>query len=308
MVPRALRMPTLLAASVAVPYVASNAPEWARDVKLPSFASSSAAPATPELLPLAGPGGAFSQAPPLRPLPTFEPPKAPGSEIIPVSTPLEGYPTYSANDVFRMDVTKEWVYQRWPRKSTSLGTLDLYGVRVPLVTGPQLHDLAGALTYYFGPSGRVERITFRGRTGDTTQIVTVATQRFGLTRQPSLTPAEQLFQYHRDKDVICELRTRPAPVLWESSPHDSFSVELDLQQIDTGKPIVAQLPPLSAKASPAAPPAPAQAAAEAPSKPAEASLADQKSDEKSQGWRAFFPRSRVPKNQLDDLNMPRQLW
>ncbi|MAT69308.1 MAG: hypothetical protein CMJ58_07250 [Planctomycetaceae bacterium] len=306
MLPRSVAVPSLLAASVAVPYVATNAPQWAEQVQLPSAASPAQPTQAPPLLDAAG-------NPQLRPLPQLAPPEAPGSEIIPVSTPLEGYPTYAVQDVFRMDVTKEWVYQHWPRKSTSLAELGLFGVRVPLVTGPQLHDLAGALTYYFGPTGRVERISFRGRTGDTTQIVMLVQQRFGLKWQQTLTPAEQLLQYRNGDDVLSELRTRPAPVLWESAPHDSFTVELELQQPDTARPLVPPKPTQpTAKPGQAATPAPPEqvAAAEQAAAPPEAEAAAEAADEQddASGWRAFFPRSRVPKNQLDDLNKPRQLW
>lgn len=304
MLPRSIAVPTLLAASVAVPYVASNAPQWAEQVRLPQAGSAAESPQAPTLL--TADGGAN-----LRPLPQLAPPAAPGSDILPVRTPLEGYPTYSIDDVFRMDVTKEWVYQRWPRKSTSLSELDLFGVRVPLVTGSQLYDLAGSLTYYFGRSGRVERISFRGRTGDTTGLVRLVQQRFGLQWQPTVTPAEQLLQYRRGADVLSELRTRPAPVLWESSPHDSFTVELELQQPDTARPLTPQM--LSQSGGPAS-----QSAAPATKAPADASQANQPAAESTAdataetdddlGWRAFFPRSRVPKNQIDDLNKPRQLW
>ena len=306
MLPRSLAVPTLLAASVAVPYVATNAPQWAEQVRMPSSAAqSSTAPQAP---PLIGADGRVQLPPP----PQLAPPPAPGSEIRPVSTPLEGYPTYSVQEVFRMDVTKEWVYQRWPRKSTSLSELGLYGVRVPLVTGAQLHDLAGSLTYYFGPTGRVERISFRGRTGDTTQIVMLAVQRFGLQWQPTITPAEQLLQYRRGDDVLSELRTRPAPVLWESSPLDSFSVELELQQPDTGRPLVAQLPTAPAPkpgqaATPAKPESAAAAQQTAQQEAAAAEAAAKQEQEEDLGWRAFFPRSRVPANQIDDLRKPREL-
>ncbi|HMP07303.1 MAG TPA: hypothetical protein PJ982_13200, partial [Lacipirellulaceae bacterium] len=126
----------------------------------------------------------------------------PGGNLFPASRPLEGAPSYSLTEVLRFDVTKEWVYQRWPRKSTGLAELDLYGVRVPLVTGTQLTDLAGSLTYFFDYAGRVQRISFRGRTGDTTQLIYLAAQRFGLTAQPALAAGEQLLEVRRGQDVI----------------------------------------------------------------------------------------------------------
>jgi len=70
----------------------------------------------------------------------------PGALLFPSAVPLEGFPTIRMEEVFRFDVTKEWVYGRWPRKSTALAHADLFGVRVPLVTGTNIDDVAGALT------------------------------------------------------------------------------------------------------------------------------------------------------------------
>jgi hypothetical protein len=224
------------------------------------------------------------------------PPVGPNPTLYPNAAPLEGLPGHSLSDVLRLDVTKEWVYQRWPRKSTALAELDLYGVRVPLVSGTQLHDLAGALTYYFTPDGRVQLIRFRGRTGDTTQVVAIATQRFGLQPQAPIAAGEQLFQLRDGDKVLSSLRTRPAPVLWASTPHDSFTVELDLQNPATARPLAQNLPELPAPSEP--PPA-------AASEPADNAVAEDagKSDKPAEpAWKAFFPRRRVPSDQLPNLD------
>ena len=44
-------------------------------------------------------------------------------------------PLPSLAEVLRLDVTVEWVLQRWPRVTTGLPQLQLQGYRVPLVTG-----------------------------------------------------------------------------------------------------------------------------------------------------------------------------
>lgn len=288
MISRTLAVPALLTASVAVPYVATNMPEWRQEWNAPATAASISPGSTP----------AQSALDPLAIQRTAEmtaSPAGPGALLYPTPAPLEGAPGYSLADVLRMDVTKEWVYQRWPRKSTSLAELDLYGVRVPLVTGTQLYDAAGSLTYYFMPDGRVQLISFRGRTGDTTQLVAIATQRYGLQRQSTIAAGEQLFQVRDGDKVLSSLRTRPAPVLWASSPHDSFTVELDLQNPATARPLAQNLPqlPAPAEAAPAKPPAADSAAAETagdPEKPAEPA------------WKAFFPRRRVPAEQIPNLD------
>jgi hypothetical protein len=244
-----------------------------------------------------------AQAPaPITPTPT--PPQGPGATLFPTVTPLEGIPTYSIAEVLRMDVSKEWVYQRWPRKSTALAELDLFGVRVPLVTGTQLHDLAGSLTYYFGIDGRVKRVSFRGRTGDTTQLAALVHQRFGLQAQPTPIAGEQVLQYRNGDAVLSELRTRPAPVLWASTPHDSFTVELELQDPAAARPLQTPLTATTA-AVPAPQAAPAPAGVQAATPPAAAAPAPpaQAAEESEPlGWKAFFPRSRLPRAQVDQLD------
>src|SRR5690606_11819068 len=124
------------------------------------------------------PAGGPPQATLGQPLPAPQPapPENPTAIIYQSPAPLEGIPTYSLVEVLRMDITQDWVYQRWARKSVGLGDPDLFGIRVPLVTGTKMHDLAGSLTYYFNRAGQVDRLSFRGRTGDTRQLVDLITR------------------------------------------------------------------------------------------------------------------------------------
>ena len=208
-----------------------------------------------------------------------------------------------------MNVSKEWVYQRWARKSTALSELGLFGIRVPLVTGTQYHDLAGSLTYFFGSDGRVRRISFHGTTGDTSQLVMLAAQQYGLQRQSTPVASEQLFQIRRQNQVFSELRTRPAAVLWVSSPHDSFAVDLDLQRPDVSTPLPSRLPPLPVvKVPPLPQPVAGQAATAQNSNKTASSGSSQQPVDPSEKWKPFFPRSRVPVKQVDNLDRHRRMW
>ncbi|MEQ8211209.1 MAG: hypothetical protein RH917_15385 [Lacipirellulaceae bacterium] len=306
MITRTLAMPALLAASVAVPYVATQGTDgipkpWGGESK-PASVGAAELPALPGELPEEARRRQLASSP-----------QGPGALLYPTETPLEGIPALAVEEVLRMDITKEWVYQRWARKSTTTSELNLFGVRVPLVTGTQLHDVAGSLTYLFGANGHVHRLTFRGSTGDTTQLVNLVTQRYGLQRQPTPIAGQQLYQLRRGNDVISELRTRPAPVLWESSPHQSFDVELTLQRPDTAHPLVRALPPLPKVDEAAIRAAEAKAAAERQAAEAKQYAAEnlspqEKAKRKEEGWKAFFPRSRVPKEQIDSLDTRRNLW
>lgn len=136
---------------------------------------------------------------------------------------------YPLADVLRSDITTEWVYSHWNRKSAGLADPGMFGIRVPLVTGTSLDDLAGSLSYYFNSQSRLQRISLRGRTGDPTQIVNLVVQRFGFRPQPPKVPGEQLYQVIHHEKVKSELRIRPEPVLLASSPHKSYSVVLELE-------------------------------------------------------------------------------
>ena len=163
--------------------------------------------------------------------------------------------------MFRFDVSKEWVYQNWDRKSTGLGDPQLFGIRVALVTGTQRSDLAGSLTYLFDANGQVQHISFRGRTADTTPLVQFLTQTYQLQRMEA--PAgEQLYQVRSGKDVFSELRTRPESVLLEATPQGSFGVVLELGRPGSKRALTPTVPPLEIPPVASPPPPPkAEAAA-----------------------------------------------
>jgi hypothetical protein len=132
----------------------------------------------------------------------------------------------------RFDVTKEWVYRYWSRKSTGVTDVGLFSVRVPLVMGTQPTSLAGSLTYHFNSYGQVEHISFRGRTADTTQLVNFLMRTYELKRVDGPV-GEQVYQVQRRKRVQSELRTWPESVLDSRSPHRSIAVELELARPGT---------------------------------------------------------------------------
>ncbi|BBO33522.1 hypothetical protein PLANPX_3134 [Lacipirellula parvula] len=307
-------MPALLAASVAVPYIATNAPEWAEQIRQPAAAApATPAPAAPahNAAAAAAPAGGATPAATAAPASPFAHATTP---LLPASTPRTSAMTYALPEILRFDVTKEWVYQRWDRKSTALADLDLFGVRVPLVSGTQVYDIAGSLTYFFGADGRVKRISFRGWTGDTTQLAMLLHQRFGLQAVPTVIAGQQLLQVRQGDDVISELRTQVAPVLNTSNLHDSFTVEFELQDPATAKPLKPQVasvstPPPAAPGTSTVPADPKAATAANPAaeeaKPTETASAEKKEEpaaEKKSMWESFRPRSRATEGQLNQLN------
>lgn len=245
MLSRPLAMTGLLGAAVAAPIAMTEGPKHLGGLKFgadPTIQTQAASepPATKlDLKP-----------------PTIESPQGPGALIYQSPAPLEGMGFVSLAELLRMDVTKDWVYSRWARKSTGLAEPGLFGVRVPVVTGTAVTDLAGSLSYYFNAQGQVDKLRFHGRTGDTTQLVAIAQQHYGMQPIAGLS-GEQLFQTHAESRVLCELRTRPGAVLWATSPHDSFVVDLELNRPGSGRFVAPKLLKPDLPAPSPAPPEPA---------------------------------------------------
>lgn len=214
---RNLAMVGMLGAAVGGPYVVSQAPNWTGTAQPTSEASVEMTEAPP---------ATFER-------PTAEAPNGPGSEVYRRPAPFEGRVQHSLDEVLRWEVTKDWVFRSWDRKSTGLADPKLFGVRVPVVTGQGMADVAGALSYYFDAQGRLQRIRLVGTTADTNSIVRLAMQRFGLQRRVSPSPGDQLYQLVENDRVRSQLRTRPESVLWGTSPHNSFRIDLELNRPGT---------------------------------------------------------------------------
>jgi len=149
----------------------------------------------------------------------------------PATPPLEGPEVRDLGEIFRFDVTTAWVMSRWARVSTGMAQLQLQGYRVPLVTGTTKGDLAGALTYYFGPEQRVKKITFNGTTGDATRLVRLLMTRYGFRRR--MANDSGLFVYevpNKQGGAGSVLRIRPTAVVKANQPHGQFHVDLLLER------------------------------------------------------------------------------
>ncbi len=96
-------------------------------------------------------------------------------------------PVYNAftspADYLNFAITPDWVRTRWPRVSIAPGEDNLTGMRVALVSGPRPVDVHGSLTYYFDGQQKLQRITFRGWTGDPGELVQFVTNQFRFSAQ-----------------------------------------------------------------------------------------------------------------------------
>ena len=247
---RLLMVAMLLGATIGLPYAASRLSDDGAKVSTPPPGVSAAT------LPLIG---ASRPSPQAAMVSTASPNsvEGPGSLVYKSTAPLEGTRFHSIDQVLRFDITKDWVYRNWARKSTWPTDVGLVGVRVPLVTGTDIAALAGSLTYFFNAQGQLEHISFRGTTGDTTALVGFLTRTYQF-QWSSAPVGEQVYQVKSGNRVQSELRTRPEAVLWTTAPHSSVSVELELARPGSKRflpprvpalaiPQVASTPPTAAK-------------------------------------------------------------
>lgn len=139
---------------------------------------------------------------------------------------LVGPDDVDMHDVFHFGVTPDWIMSRWSRVSTTLADLELEGMRVPLVTGSQLNDIHGSLTYYFDRYQQLQRITFHGQTGDASKLILLLTQQHGFDPQPSLSAGVYLKKWNGRPTGV--LWIEHAPLVRATSPRTRLDVTLEI--------------------------------------------------------------------------------
>jgi hypothetical protein len=149
----------------------------------------------------------------------------------PANSSVDDAPVLSLDEVFRFDLAPADVLSRWPRVSTDLPQLHLHGYRVPLVSGTDSMALAGSLTYYFNPSQQVQRITFRGTTGDPRALIYLLTNRYHYARRPNNDPSRLVYESaSSSRQLIGQVVIRSAPVVKQSDPYRRYDVDLSMDR------------------------------------------------------------------------------
>ncbi|MGI9470573.1 MAG: DUF6690 family protein [Rubripirellula sp.] len=141
---------------------------------------------------------------------------------------LVGARVNDLREVMRFDASPEWVFQRFSRVTTVLADMRLEGLRVPIVTGTRVDDLAGTLTYYFDSGGQLQRVTMHAFTGDPARLVGSMTQHYGLQREPSLEAG--VFTKRWNGHPVHFLRMTRASVVYSDAVHQKYTVFLELNQ------------------------------------------------------------------------------
>ncbi len=142
------------------------------------------------------------------------------------ATPMQFIPTVDLSAVFRFDISPGWVRNRWEYVSTSPGDVGLHGLRVGLVTGTNISDLAGSLTYYFDENQVCQRITFRGWSGDSSKLVALLSQKYEFKPQPSQIAG--LFLAERKKIPGGALLMKYPPVVSSQNRARQLGMELEM--------------------------------------------------------------------------------
>ena len=139
---------------------------------------------------------------------------------------------HDLREVLQFRVTPRWVTDHWPRISTVRAERDLVGLRVPLVTGTNLNDFAGSLTYYFDARQHLRRITLHGHTGDDAALVEIMTKHFGLLPEPTLGAGIYILRWNAKPMNV--MRVSHAPIIRVHDPHSKLIVELELNDLGAG--------------------------------------------------------------------------
>ena len=151
----------------------------------------------------------------------------PESEALPE---LVGTQISDLRDVLRFDITPDDVPKKFSRVSTVLSDLSLRALRVPLVTGTKAEDIAGTLTYYFDTSGKLQRLTIHGFTGEPGNLLNLMTGQYGLRSEPTLEAG--VYTRRWNGQPVHFLRLTHAPVVFSDAIHQKYTVFLELNQPD----------------------------------------------------------------------------
>lgn len=143
---------------------------------------------------------------------------------------IVGKPVTDLREVMRFDISPEWVMNRFSRVSTVLAELRLKALRVPIVTGTRVDDLAGSLTYYFDGQDRLQRVSIHALTGDPERLIGAMTQHYGLQQEPNLEAG--VYTKRWNGLPVHFLRLSRSSVVHSDALHQKYTVFLELNQPD----------------------------------------------------------------------------
>ena len=140
--------------------------------------------------------------------------------------PLQFVPAPQLSDIFRFDISPQWVKKRWDRVSITPTDYGLKAMRVALVTGTQPNDLHGALTYYFDQQKTLQRITLRGWSGDATRLVELVTREYRFKAQN--THMSGLYLAKPFFNLTGALLLQDAAVVQSNNPTQQVAISMEI--------------------------------------------------------------------------------
>ncbi len=158
------------------------------------------------------------------PVTTYYPGNAQGPDLS--AQPLQFLPVQDLGQVFRFDWTADAIAQRWERVSVIEEGDGLRGLRVAFVSGINPSDIHGSLTFYFDRSQGLQRIGFRGWTGDPSALVGLMQGTYGLqARKSNLSGCYTSSSWGRTRGVLL---LKPPAVIRAELPLQKVAILLDL--------------------------------------------------------------------------------
>lgn len=149
--------------------------------------------------------------------------------VSPAQQEIKGIAVATPAEVFRFDITPDWVLQRWPRVSTRSSDQNWQGYRVPLFTGTTEQSIAGSLTYYFDAKQQLQRITFVGSTGDPRTLIDyLATQHYA--REGTKEAGMVLYRFKQWDKTVGECLIHQAAIVSASAPRSKYEINLDMRR------------------------------------------------------------------------------
>ena len=92
-------------------------------------------------------------------------------------------------------------------------------------------SLAGALTYYFNPAQQVQRITFRGTTGNPQALVQLLTNRYKYARRPCNDPSRLVYESIRSNNQSGgQVVVRSAAIVRQNDPLKRYEIDLTMER------------------------------------------------------------------------------
>jgi hypothetical protein len=137
-------------------------------------------------------------------------------------------------DVFNMNITPTWITQRWARVSNNIQSGQWQGYRVPIVTGEQTDDLAGALTYYFDNQQQLQRIAFQGTTGEPQRLITILQQKFHLTKRPTSLIGLYIKSQNRRPVSVLMITRPPRAATHTDTRYSQYAIQFELNRPTIG--------------------------------------------------------------------------